>query len=178
MRVRFAPTPRSSPESIDSSASSCHSTYCQSHVSRRQRCRHSAPAALQWSTENLQSSKAKMPPSLPRSLSERLSSNSSKKIRRWRPASVCRLKDLCLDVLINNVILNFMYNVDVDRKINKFLVQKCPLLYCGVTALDSCCQLLYQKRPGPEVTAALYSILWSNGTNKYRSFIAAYFGVL
>lgn len=78
-----------------------------------------------------------------------------------------------------------MYNVDVDRKINKFLVQKCPLLYCGVTALDSCCQLLYQKRPGPEVTAALYSILWSNGTNKYlhlnppnTSFIAAYFGVL
>lgn len=80
-RVRFAPTPRSSSESEAYSSCSCEDICCRSpRVTRRQRDRHSAPAAL---------------PSLGRSL--------PRVVKRKRPKVVRQLKDICLDTLTKNV---------------------------------------------------------------------------
>lgn len=80
MRVRFAPTPRSSPEYECSSSTACDSSCC-TEGSRRQRARHSAPAVLQLYSKIIK----------------------SKKMKRRRPVVVATLKDLCLDVLVHNV---------------------------------------------------------------------------
>lgn len=103
MRVRFAPTPCSSSES-ESGASisyeSCNSTYCKhTRVVRRQRSRNSAPVVLPSCMKSTM-------PRLPRAMSERLPRSSEKsKARKWRTVTVPLLKDLCLDILIHNVII-------------------------------------------------------------------------
>lgn len=104
MRVRFAPTPCSSSESESdasiSCGSSCNSTYCkQPRIIRRQQSRNSAPTVLPSCMKSTM-------PSLPRAMSERLPRSSEKsKARKWRTVTVPLLKDLCLDILMHNVII-------------------------------------------------------------------------
>lgn len=104
MRVRFAPTPCSSPESESgastSCGSSCNSTFCNHpRVVRRQRSRNSVPVVLPSCMKSTMQS-------LPRAMSERLSRSSEKsKARKWRTVTVPLLKDMCLDVLMHNVII-------------------------------------------------------------------------
>lgn len=86
-KVRFAPTPRSSSDSLDSSCSCDSTSSCR--LIRRQRKRQSAPV--------MSTAKVKL---VLRSSSARLPERFGK--RRGMPAPT--LRDLCLNVLLSNVI--------------------------------------------------------------------------